>query len=169
MPNASAPAPRVRTASAATLAAGAAVLVGGGLLAALVWNRTPRPVAEPAPTPEVAVSAPSAAAATAAPAAPADATPAAAGPPAATNAYEIVTDRRVWMRVTVDGARVVEREVPAGTRIPLKPVKSIVIRTGDAGAVRLSLRGGTATPLGREGEVVTRSFTVPQPNASGVR
>ena len=65
------------------------------------------------------------------------------------------------MRVIVDGARLIEREVPAGTKIPIKAEKTIVIRTGDAGAVRLSIRGGTSTPLGREGEVVTRSFTVP--------
>ena len=65
------------------------------------------------------------------------------------------------MRVTVDGERVLEREVPAGTRIPLNAEKTIVIRTGDAGAVRLSIRGGESALLGRVGEVVTRSFTVP--------
>ena len=73
----------------------------------------------------------------------------------------IATDRKVWMRVIVDGAKLLEREVPAGTTIPIKADKTIVIRTGDAGAVRLSIRGGPPTPLGREGVVVTRSFTVP--------
>ena len=65
------------------------------------------------------------------------------------------------MRVIADGEKVLEREVPAGTRIPVKAEKTIVIRTGDAGAVRLAIRGGQSTLLGREGEVVTRSFTVP--------
>jgi cytoskeleton protein RodZ len=65
------------------------------------------------------------------------------------------------MRVIVDGQRVVEREVPAGTRLPLNAEKTIVIRTGDAGAVRLTIRGQEPAFLGVEGEVVTRSFTVP--------
>ncbi|HET7697825.1 MAG TPA: RodZ domain-containing protein [Vicinamibacterales bacterium] len=164
--------PRVRAKSPApAIAAGAALLLGGGILAAFLWSRSPEPVSEPAATSETAAPPTSAPSATATPAVAAD-TPATAepAPPAAPGSgYEIVTDRRVWMRVIVDGARVVEREVPAGTRLPLKPEKSIVIRTGDAGAVRLSLRGGTPTPLGREGEVVTRSFTVPPPSASGVR
>jgi hypothetical protein len=73
---------------------------------------------------------------------------------------EIVTTRRVWMRVLVDGERVLEREVPADRRVPLSPQYTIVIRTGDAGAVRLSIRGEDQGFLGREGEVLTRSFTV---------
>jgi hypothetical protein len=36
-----------------------------------------------------------------------------------------------------------------------------VIRTGDAGAVRLSIGGKDHGFLGREGEVVTRTFAVP--------
>jgi cytoskeleton protein RodZ len=128
------------------------------LLATFLWNRSPdvdqTPAASsdvpaaPAPTPEPS---PAPAAAATAPAAAAERSTESA----------IVTERQVWMRVIADGERVLEREVPAGTRIPLKAEKTIVIRTGDAGAVRLSIRGGQSTPLGREGEVVTRSFTVP--------
>jgi hypothetical protein len=155
--------PARATTPVAALAAGAALLVGGALLAAFLWNRSPEPAADgaatadvpsaaaPAPPPEPA-PVPAAAATTA----PAPAPPAERGSETA-----IVTERQVWMRVTVDGERVLEREVPAGTRIPLRAEKTIVIRTGDAGAVRLSIRGGTSTLLGREGEVVTRSFTVP--------
>jgi hypothetical protein len=65
------------------------------------------------------------------------------------------------MRVLVDGERVLEREVAAGTRVPLKAEKTIVIRTGDAGAVRLAIRGEDRGFVGAEGEVVTRSFAVP--------
>jgi hypothetical protein len=65
------------------------------------------------------------------------------------------------MRVIVDGEKVLEREVPAGTRVPLNAEKSIVIRTGDAGAVQLAIRGEDRGLLGSEGEVVTRSFAVP--------
>jgi cytoskeleton protein RodZ len=87
--------------------------------------------------------------------------PAAAPAEPAWQGSELVTIRRVWLRVLVDGDRVLEREVPADTRVPLQAQKTIVIRTGDAGAVRLSLAGEDRGFLGREGEVVTRTFTVP--------
>jgi hypothetical protein len=65
--------------------------------------------------------------------------------------------RRVWVRVLVDGNRVLERELQAGETVPLGAGRTIVIRTGDAGAVRLSIDGHDG-PLGRDGEVVTRTF-----------
>jgi hypothetical protein len=152
----------------AAIAAGTALLVGGVLLAVLLWNRGPAPDADPAPADVPSAAAPAAtpepAPAPTAPEAPAATTTAA---PVRASESAIVTERQVWMRVIVDGERVLEREVPAGTRIPLRAEKTIVIRTGDAGAVRLSIRGGTGTLLGREGEVVTRSFTVPPRSEAG--
>jgi hypothetical protein len=100
-------------------------------------------------------------------AAPAPAPAAAAEAPSSESA--ITTVRRVWMRVMVDGERVLEREVPAGTRVPLNAEKTIVIRTGDAGAVRLAIRGEERGFLGVEGEVVTRSFAVPPRRAPAGR
>jgi hypothetical protein len=75
---------------------------------------------------------------------------------------EITTTRRVWVRVLVDGNRVLERELPADTRVPLRAQETIVIRTGDAGAVRLSIAGRDQGFLGRTGEVVTRTINVPR-------
>jgi hypothetical protein len=125
------------------------VILAGGMLVRTLWNRAPEPT-PPVVTPAAAAATPG---------------PAATAPVAAiarpTSASELTTIRRVWMRVTVDGERVLEREVPANTTVPLNAEKSIVIRTGDAGAVRLSIRGGEPAALGAEGEVVTRSFTVP--------
>jgi hypothetical protein len=63
------------------------------------------------------------------------------------------------MRVTVDGERVVEREVPEGTKIPLNG-SQIVIRAGDAGAVRVSIAGKDQGVFGPAGQVATRTFTV---------
>jgi hypothetical protein len=150
-----APAALSRSAFSTPVILGGALVVAlaAGLLAMSLWNRAP----ESAPPAATTADAPPAAPAPTA--APAPAPPAAAARP--TSGSELTTIRRVWMRVTVDGARVLEREVPAGTIVPLTAEKTIVIRTGDAGAVRLSMRGGAAAPLGREGEVVTRSFTVP--------
>jgi hypothetical protein len=81
--------------------------------------------------------------------------------PPATLQTEIVTTEPAWVRVTADGERVIERELPAGARIPFKAERTIQIRTGNAGAVRLSIRGKDQGPLGKIGAVVTRSFTVP--------
>ena len=82
-------------------------------------------------------------------------------PPAATLQTEIVTTEPAWVRVIADGERVIERELPAAARIPFKAERTIQIRTGNAGAVRLSIRGKDQGALGKIGEVVTRSFTVP--------
>ena len=83
-------------------------------------------------------------------------------PPAPTTESVVTTVRRAWVRVIADGERVVERELAADTRLPFNAEKTIVIRTGDAGAVRLSIRGEDQGPLGRDGQVVTRTFTVPE-------
>jgi hypothetical protein len=72
---------------------------------------------------------------------------------------DLSTRRRVWMRVTLDGARAFEREIPADQRIPLRADRSIVIRAGDAGAVAITHNGRDAGLLGRDGVVATREFT----------
>ena len=85
-------------------------------------------------------------------------------PPRAPSPFEsvLVTTRPAWVRVIADGERVLERELPADARIPFTARKTIVVRTGDAGAVRLTIGGVDRGVLGREGEVVTRTFTVAQ-------
>ena len=77
-----------------------------------------------------------------------------------TSESAITTTRTVWVRVTADGERVIERELPANARVPLKAQKTIVLRTGDAGAVRVLINGEDQGPLGGNGEVVTRTFSV---------
>ncbi len=118
---------------------------------------------------EVAAPPPEASARPAAPAAAAPA-PAPAPAPAATGPApraELATLRRVWVRVLVDGERTVERELEGGVRIPLNTGERIAVRTGDAGAVRLAIGGKDQGLLGRDGEVVTRTFTLPPPPAPG--
>ncbi len=133
------------------------VLVASGLVVKTIRNRAAESTTPPA------ANAPEAAAPASEPQ-PQPQTPSVPAAPVAAPSLEsaIITTRRVWMRVTVDGAKVLEREVPAGTRVPLQARETIVIRTGDAGAVRLTLRGQDRGLLGTEGEVVTRSFTVPR-------
>lgn len=131
-------------------------LVGGALflIAAGGWItwmvRTRAPEAKPAaPSLDTRAASP-----------PASAPPAPARQPAA-SVSELTTSRRVWVRVIADGQRVVEGELPANARVPLTANKTVVIRAGNAGVVRLILRGRDHGVLGPEGAVVTRSFTVP--------
>ena len=87
-----------------------------------------------------------------------------AAPPAQPARHEsvVTTTRAVWVRITADGVPVVERELPANTRLPFVARERIVIRTGNAGAVRLTIGGIDRGALGDFGEVVTRRFDVPR-------
>jgi hypothetical protein len=137
-----------------------ALLVLLAVMAAGWWRGTVvAPVREPAagppapaPAPAVAPPVPTPAAA---PAVQADPTPAAA------ITAELRTLRPVWMRVTVDGQRIIERQLPADQRIPLRAERAIVLRTGDAGAVSLTVNGRDEGRLGANGQVVTRTLTAP--------
>ncbi len=129
------------------LAIGALVVIA---LAVWWFGRTPADA--PAPAPATAA----APAAVPQPAAPAPVAPAPADP----SESVLTTTRAVWLRVIADGNRVVNRELPAGARVPFKAEKNIEIRAGDAGAVRLSIGGRDQGPLGKDGTVVTKSFTV---------
>jgi len=74
---------------------------------------------------------------------------------------EISTLRQVWIRVIVDGQKVIERELPPNTHIPLNPVSQFVVRAGDAGAVRVAIEGKDQGPVGADGQVATKAFSVP--------
>jgi hypothetical protein len=123
------------------------------VVAAIAWRAYapggPRETATPVPEPVVGLR-PQAAPA---------GKPAAAPPPAPVT--ELATARPVWVRVTVDGERVLERELEAGVRIPLKATERIVIRAGDAGAIRLTIAGKDQGVFGPDGIAVTRTFAVP--------
>jgi cytoskeleton protein RodZ len=75
---------------------------------------------------------------------------------------EITTTRGVWVRVLSDGERVLERELPAEARVPVTAKQAIVIRAGDAGAVRVSVGGGEPEPLGPGGQPITRTYRLDQ-------
>lgn len=81
-----------------------------------------------------------------------------AGEEASRDRTELVTLRRVWLRVTVNGRRALERELEGGVRIPIAEAGTIVVRAGDGGAVRLYVRGQDRGILGGDGQVVTRTF-----------
>ena len=136
------------------------------IVSAVVWLLLPRSN-EPAPSgPAASPAQPAGAVARPPQAQPSPAPPETRQPAApatqgaASQTTELVTTRAVWLRVVADGVQVMAREVPANSRVPLKAEKTIVIRTGDAGAVRLTVRGKDQGALGGEGQVVTRTFTL---------
>jgi Domain of unknown function (DUF4115) len=84
-----------------------------------------------------------------------------AAPPRALN-VELSTVRPVWTRVTVDERRVVERELPGGQRLAFGADRTITIRAGDAGAIRVVVDGKDIGVLGRDGHIASRSFAARQ-------
>ena len=142
----------VRPHSRKALAAALAALLVTAVVGFLFWTAgkddggsTQRTTAEePAAAPQ---SVPAPAAAPPEPAAP---------PPPA----EIITLRTVWIRVLVDGQKVVERELPANTHVPLQPKSGFVLRAGDAGGVRVEIAGKDQGPIGRDGHPATKVFNM---------
>ena len=155
-PSALAPPPR-RPPLRRPAVAGAAVAVLAAV-AVVFFGRSGKDDVAPGATPQSSTAPAAANGVPAASAVPA-AEPAPAPAPPAPGA-ELVTARRVWLRVTVDGARTVEREVPADTRLTFAPTKEMVVRAGDAGAVRMRMAGKDMGPIGPDGQVATRTFAV---------
>ncbi len=139
------------------VAVGAVVIIGAAALAIKPWASRTSESTEPAAT------ASSPAAVTPAPDAPPPPQDNAPAPAASSGTHamqaELVAERRVWVRVIADGEKLLERELPEGTRIPITADRAIVIRAGDGGAVRLRLNGADRGALGRDAEVLTRTFT----------
>ena len=130
------------------------------LVTVLLWRSAGVPVGPAAHADPRTVAAPAtpASPAVAAAGAPALAPTVPAGPPRALN-VEFVTVRPVWARITVDGRRAMEREFKADQRIPFGADRAIVIRAGDAGAIRLVVDGKDLGVLGRDGQIFERAFT----------
>lgn len=131
-----------------------AALVAIVLLAFWLWpERTPQAPAQsttqaaPAASPPPSVSA-----------------PVASTGPAKPLSFELTTSRKVWVRVTADDRRLVERELPANHRMTIDADRVILIRAGDGGAVRLATAGRDLGVLGKDGFPANRTLTAPQPS-----
>ncbi len=138
---------------AAFLPATLAILLGIGLVAAL-WQNT-RTVNAPAPAPVVGTTGVSPAPA-AAPVKndPQPAAPVAAQPGAADHLTLVIrATRECWVAGSADGQRTIYQILPAGAERTLTGSREIVIRAGDAGALKLTLNGRDAGAFGQSGEV----------------
>jgi len=149
------PVPVQRRSRTPLIAGGSALLVLAAL--ALFWMTTGEPAGGVAST-VVTRPAPAAAAPVTEPALPPKAAPV---DPHALR-VDLTSLRRVWLRVSVDGRIALEREVAGGEQLPFGADRSIVVRAGDAGAVTVRVGATDQGPLGRDGQVITRAFTVPE-------
>lgn len=135
-------------------------------VAVLLWRSSSGPVGPATPTnptvaPASTPAAPEPQSSAPQPAAAAAPTPAPPPRPARALNIEFITIRPVWARITIDGRRAMEREFPADQRIPLGADRTIAIRAGDAGAIRLVVDGKDLGPLGKDGQIYSRAFTAP--------
>ena len=150
---------RRRRAWPAVVVAGAALSIVPGVMLLTRSRETPATSAEPAAAPARAVDTPAPTPAAAPPVTAPATTPAAGGAQTAALQGELITLRGVWVRIVADGQKVLERELKANDHIPLRAQKTIVIRAGDAGAVRVTIGGRDQGSLGRDGIAVSRTFT----------
>jgi hypothetical protein len=155
------PAPTLRSIAPRAVAAVAALIVLF-VIARSLTGRLPATPSGVSPAPAVTAPAAQASSSTGPTGskAPTASAPAAAVPAAPRRAIniELTTLRPVWTRVIVDDTRLVERELPAGTKIPIGADRAVVIRAGDAGAVRLTVDGKDQGVMGRDGFPATRTF-----------
>ena len=75
------------------------------------------------------------------------------------------TTGRTWLRVIVDGKKVLEQTLEAGQRRTWRARREIRLRTGNAGGVEVTLNGQELGPLGQPGQVLERIWTI---TSSGV-
>ena len=148
------PARSRRRISSTAIFAGAIVVTVVGVSISRFWRDAP---AESTAPPAVSTEADPAASATP------TSLPTASEPSAPIGSgSELRALRHVWVRATVDGKRILERELVAGDRVPLNG-RTMVIRAGDAGAVRIVIDGQDRGILGETGIALTRTYTSSSP------
>jgi hypothetical protein len=142
-------------------------LAGVGILAGTIWwlgasdgaaapdtvARSTAPDTTPIPSPTLTPAVSSV------PEAP-SAVPATGSEPAPGLSLLVEARRSSWLRTTVDGRSDVGRLLAEGATVRITAQRSVALRVGDAGAVFVSVNGGEASALGRDGQVVTRQFDV---------
>jgi cytoskeleton protein RodZ len=74
-------------------------------------------------------------------------------------ALSLKAQRVCWVALTVDGQRVAYRMLREGDTVTARVYQRATLRTGDAGALLLSLAGSLPTPLGAAGAVRTMELT----------
>ncbi|MGH7754754.1 MAG: DUF4115 domain-containing protein, partial [Vulcanimicrobiaceae bacterium] len=86
-------------------------------------------------------------------------TPEPSATPDATHTFALHLTRTSWLRVTVDGTRVLEGTYPPGT-VKVFHGDQASIRVGNAGGVDLTVNGKDLGLMGRPGGVVDKSLSL---------
>lgn len=131
--------------------------VGGSARASA---RQAMPARTPAPAVRTAPSTPAAAPGTKPSSPPAPAPAPAPSPDTLIVRLRATSD--CWVRLTA-GSYSEERLLTAGETLEHQSTSDVVVRTGNAGALVVTVNGRMMAPLGGEGEVVTRRITRPIP------
>lgn len=137
-----------------------AIALAAGAVAIVAWLMRPQAPSRPGGEPAAPAVAPAGQGAPGTTSAPPAVAPVSV-PVRGLNA-ELRTTRPVWVRVTVDGKPVLEQEIAPDQRLPFSADRTIAVRAGDAGAVRVSINGKDQGTLGPDGQVVTQSFSRPE-------
>ena len=89
-------------------------------------------------------------------------TPVAVGSQRPSDGLTIALDTRdrCWIGATLDGKRKLERLMQRGETTILHALDEVVLKTGNAGALSLTINGLAAAPLGRKGQTVTARITL---------
>jgi hypothetical protein len=135
------------------MANAAAGMAAAALLVFFLWP-APQPAAQAQQMPQTEPPVESARPASAAPAATVQ-----SGVVPAGLTVTLVASSQCWIRAVADGAKTIERVMRAGETVELSGDNQIVLRVGDAAAVRVTLNGQAMGPLGRRGEVITHRFS----------
>ena len=75
-------------------------------------------------------------------------------------ALTVVASEECWLSLSVDGQKVVARNLQAGERVQFRARTVIILSAGNAGALTLTINGKPARTLGGRGEVVTSTITL---------
>lgn len=75
-------------------------------------------------------------------------------------ALTVLASDECWLSLSVDGQKVVARNLQPGERVQFRARTNIVISAGNAGALTLTINGKPARTLGGRGEVVTSTITL---------
>ena len=78
-------------------------------------------------------------------------------PPGTVPALTIVLSatRPCWLSATVDGQKKIERLLTVGEQETLEVGRELALTAGDASAIRMTINGADARPLGKVDQVVT--------------
>jgi hypothetical protein len=79
------------------------------------------------------------------------------------SAFTITAARPTWLRLTVDGKRGPGFVLAPGTPRGVAAERDLIIRTGDAGAISVSIAGRPPVAMGANGQVVSRQYHMPGP------